>query len=155
MQSLLSLLQDSSLAALLDGSRYISMAVQSLHVLGFTFLLALVVVFNLRVQRIALRSISVADFTRSTGKLYYAGLAAAVVGGVLLFLPRSIAYGGNRALLYKLVLLVIAIVLQYLLRQKALSLGDSEASAPLRITAAATLVLWFVVGAAGRAIGFV
>lgn len=155
MQSFLSLLQDSSLAALLDGSRYISMGVQSLHVLGFTFLLALVVVFNLRVQRIALRSISVADFTRSTAKLYYAGLVAALVGGVLLFLPRSIAYGANWALLYKLGLLVIAIVLQYALQRRALSLGDSEASAPLRITAALTLVLWFVVGAAGRAIGFV
>ncbi len=155
MQAFLSLLQDSSLAALLDESRYISMGVQSLHVLGFTFLLALVVAFNLRVQRVALATVTVARFTRSTNKLYYAGLAAALVGGALLFLPRSIAYGDNWALQYKLGLLAIAMVLQYLLQRKALSLGDAEASAPLRITAAVTLALWFVVGAAGRAIGFV
>lgn len=155
MSGVLEILQHSGLASLLDGSRYVSMGVQALHVLGFIFLLALVVVFNLRIQKIALGSLTVAVFTRAINGLYYGALAVALAGGILLFLPRSIAYGANPALVFKLVLLVVAIVLQYGLHRRALSLAEKEASAPLRIVSALTLVLWFAVGGAGRAIGFI
>lgn len=155
MGGLLAGLQHSGLASLLDSSRYVSMGVQALHVLGFTFLLAVVLAFNLRIQKLALRGVTVAGFSRSINSLYYGSLAAALGGGILLFLPRSIAYGGNRALVFKLALLLVVIVLQYGLQRRAALLAGNEASIPLRVAAALTLLLWFVVGAAGRAIGFV
>lgn len=149
-------LQHSGVSSLIESSRYISMGLQTFHVLGLIFLLAIVIAFNIRLHRIALLTLPVGRFTQSISRSYYLGLLVTLVAGFLLFLPRAIAYGANWAFDYKLVFLAIAVVLQFLLQQRTLALPEgTEASAPLRIVAGLSLMLWFVVGAAGRAIGFV
>jgi hypothetical protein len=154
--SFLNTLQHSGVSSLIESSRYISMGIQTFHVLGFTFLLAIIIAFNIRLQKIALGTQPVGRFTQSISRSYNAGLLVALTAGFLLFLPRAIAYGANWAFDYKLVFLAVAIVLQFLLQRRALALPEgTEASAPLRIVAALSLLLWFTVGAAGRAIGFV
>lgn len=132
------------------------MAIQTFHVLGFTFLLAIVIAFNIRIQKIALAALPVGRFMRSISRSYNLGLLVALVAGFVLFLPRAIAYGANWAFDYKLVFLAVTMALQFLLQRRALALPEgTEASIPLRVGALLSLLLWFVVGAAGRAIGFV
>ncbi len=156
LNSFLEFLQQSSLSGLIAGSRYGAMAIQTVHVLGFTLLLAVVVAFNLRAHNVALRSLSLRRMTASLRRYYAAALTAALLAGFLLGMPRAVAYWGNIAFVYKLALLLPVVVLQFLLQQRALALPEgAEASAPLRLSAALALVLWFAVGAAGRAIGFV
>src|SRR5690606_19649254 len=148
-------LQETSLAQFLDGPRYISMTIQIFHIVGFVALLAIIVALNVRVQKLAFRSLPVASFVKSLVRSYYIALAMALVAGVLLFLPRGAAYGATRPFDLKIVLLLAAIALQFLLRHYSSRHEGHEASALVRAGAALTLVVWFVVGGAGGAIGFV
>lgn len=105
---------------------------------------------------LALRAVPVSLLTRSIRWSYRLGLAAALAGGILLFLPRAVAYASNRALGPKLAILAAAILIQHVLQTRASAVDDGEeASAVFRAAAGASLLLWFTVGAAGRAIGFV
>jgi len=153
--SIIAWLQDTSIAQFLDGSRYISMTIQIFHIVGFLALLAIVVALNVRVQKLAFRSQPVASFVNSLGRSYYLALGTALVAGVMLFLPRGVSYGANGPFDLKIVLLLAAIALQFVLHRRISRQNDHEASGPLRAGAAFTLVVWFAVGGAGRAIGFV
>jgi len=155
LTNIIAWLQDTSIAQFLEGSRYISMTIQIFHIVGFVALLAIVVALNVRVQKLAFRSQPVASFVNSLGRSYHISLVLALVAGVLLFLPRGVAYGANGPFDLKIVLLLAAIALQFALHWHISRQRDHEASALLRAGAAFTLVVWFAVGGAGRAIGFV
>lgn len=107
--------QSSPLATLLDGSRYISMAIQIVHILGFTFLLALALAFNLRVLRLALRELPLAELAATLQRPFLIALGVAVLAGILLFLPRAVAYAGNTPFVWKMGLLIAASLSQLVL----------------------------------------
>jgi len=151
-----SFLQSSSVAILIDGSRYIAMAIQIVHLLALTFLLALVLAFNIRVLRFSLRGLRVDLFARVLLKPYLITLAIAAGAGILLFLPRAEIYGSNVPFVWKMSLLVLAGAGQLVLLRH-LSKLDPGQEAPFLFRAGSllTLLLWISTGVAGRAIGFV
>lgn len=153
--ALLQLLQDSGLSHWLESSRYLTMAVQSLHLLALTLLLAVAAGFALRAQGWLLVSLPLARFTRALRLPYRVALAAAIAAGVLLFLPRAAVYGANNAFVVKVLLLILAVLAQLLLARHVLRHELQQATRPLQVAAAATLLLWFGTGVAGRAVGFV
>lgn len=154
--SLFNNLQQSALAQLLDGSRYIAITVQILHILGFVFLLAIVLALTLRIQRLALLGSPVASFVGSLQRAYQVSLRVSIAAGVLLFIPRAIAYGNNPAMFYKVVFLILAVLVQAFVHRSTRALAVEEEVGPvLRATSWFALLLWFAAGGAGRAIGFV
>src|SRR4051794_16408343 len=108
MNNFLHALQSSSLAVLLDGSRYIAMSVQIVHLIALTFLLALVLAINIRVLRLSLRGLPVDQFARAMTKPFLVTLVVAVTAGFLLFLPRAETYASNWAFAWKMGLLLVA-----------------------------------------------
>jgi hypothetical protein len=149
-------LQDSSIATVVDGSRYILMVVQAFHLLGLTFLLAVALAFNLRVLRLSLSKLPLPDLARALRWPFIATFVIAVGAGILLFLPRAGTYAHNDPFVWKLALLIAAAIAQGLLLRRAFVLAQpQEASTPLRALSALALVLWISTGVAGRAIGFV
>jgi hypothetical protein len=154
--NIFSSLQSSSLAILLDGSRFIAMGVQIVHLIALTFLLALVLAVNIRVLRLSLRSLPVDAFAAALVRPFLITLAVAVIAGILLFLPRAETYAGNVPFLWKMSLLLIAGVGQFLLLRHLAALRDREEPAlPVRSCSLVMLALWLGTGVAGRAIGFV
>jgi len=149
-------LQSSSFATLLDGSRFIAMSVQIVHLLSLTFLLALVLAVNIRVLRFSLKGLPIDAFARSLARPFLITLAVAVIAGILLFLPRAETYSHNVPFIWKMALLVVAGIGQsLLLRNLSLLPARQEATLLLRAGSLAMLVLWLGTGVAGRAIGFV
>lgn len=153
--SLLALLQDNGFSQWLESSRYLTMAIQSVHLLALTLLLALAAGFALRSQGWLLGALSLSNFTRALHRPYLLALGLALGAGLLLFLPRAVVYGANQAFVVKAVLLVLAVSAQLLLTRHVLRKDLQQASRPLQLAAAGTLLLWFGTGVAGRAVGFV
>jgi hypothetical protein len=149
-------LQSSSLAVLLDGSRFIAMGIQIVHLLALTFLLALVVAFNIRVLRLSLLTLQVDSLARALAKPYLITLIVAVVAGFLLFLPRAETYAHSVPFICKMAFLIAGGTGQFLLIRHLSNLLSSREPSPLfRASSLLTLVLWIATGVAGRAIGFV
>jgi hypothetical protein len=153
---LLSLIQNSAVAQFFDAGRYLTMAVQIVHILSFTLLLAVVLALALRVQGWSLNAVPLEQLSRALQRPYRLALGVALTAGILLFLPRALAYGVKDVFILKLLLLALAIGAQSLLQWRTRALSESASAPPLlKGLALVSLLLWFGSAAAGRAIGFV
>ncbi len=127
---------------------------QIVHIAGFLLLLSVVVLANLRLLGVGLRLQTVDRVARATQPLLWAGLGAAVLSGAIIFLSSPVHYYPNSAFWIKLGLLLVAVAVQSTMYRAASGLNGSGSVNP-RLVAVASLVLWFGVGIAGRAIGFI
>lgn len=140
--------------ALREASPVTVVGIQIGHVLGLILLLTALVLANLRLLGWGLRGLPLRQVVQSTRRALWLGLALAIGSGSLLFLSAPVLYAANSAFVPKMLLLFTALIVQASLYRRATA---SEAPAPLlaRSTAVLSLSLWFGVGLAGRAIGFV
>ena len=148
-------IQDSAIAHAVSKSNHlVGAGLQIFHVLGFVLLLASLVLINLRLLGLAFNSYSLLQLSREAGRLIWGGLALAVLSGALMFAASPTLYYYKPIFLYKIALLVLAVVVQVALYNRVVA---KESPQPLlaRGTVAFSLVLWVGVGLAGRAIGFV
>jgi hypothetical protein len=78
----------------------------------------------------------------------------ALVSGTLIFAASPRLYVGNWAFQLKLAVFLVAVLYQLTWFRRVAS-GYSRRPLVVRFSVAATLVLWFGVGFAGRMIGFI
>jgi hypothetical protein len=129
-------------------------ALQIIHVFAFLLLLSSLVLMCLRLLGLVLQRQSIPQVTRGPTRLFWFGLSLAVISGALMFVTGTKHYYYNRAFDAKMLLLLTAVVIQLALFHRV---AASESLHPVfaRVVAAFSLVLWFGVAIAGRAIGFV
>ncbi|MFT3906129.1 MAG: hypothetical protein QM718_07500 [Steroidobacteraceae bacterium] len=145
--------RDSPVGHIINASNHMVGAfTQVVHVLGFVLLLASVVLINLRLVGWAFRAQRVPDVAVDLRRLILIGLAMTVLSGTLMFCASPLLYYRNPAFLVKMVLLLGAVLLQYTLYRRVTG-QDAPAAGLARGAAAASLLLWLGVGAAGRTIG--
>jgi hypothetical protein len=130
------------------------LGIQIGHVLGLILLLTTLVLVNLRLLGGGLRSLPLGQVVQSTRWALWLGLALTIASGSLLFASAPLHYAANAAFVPKMLLLFAALFVQASLYRRVTA---SDAPGPLlaRGTAVLSLSLWFSVGLAGRAIGFV
>jgi hypothetical protein len=146
-------LQSSPVGHLINGSDHlVGAAVQVVHIGGIVALLTAVLLVALRLLGLGLKQQSLAEVEKLARPFLWGGLAATVVSGTLFFISTAVIYATKEALQIKIVLLVLALLLQFGLIKRLVAHPASKALSTG--AAVASLVLWFSVGLAGRAIGF-
>jgi cytochrome bd-type quinol oxidase subunit 2 len=153
--TLLNLIQGSALSHAIGKANHLLIAgFQVLHVMGFVLLLAALVLISLRLLGFVLTQQAVPEVARQALRILWSGLALAVGSGLLMFIGSPRHYFYNPAFDVKMVLLVMATLVQALLFRKV---ANSDHPSPwlARTSVALSLSLWFAVSMAGRAIGFV
>jgi hypothetical protein len=78
-----------------------------------------------------------------------------IVSGILLFLSEALKCYDNQAFPWKMWLLLAGILLYPLFQRRMTRSGALESSAQMKIVAVLSLVFWYGVALAGRAIAFV
>lgn len=151
--SIFETLQDSPVAHLINNSNHlVGAAFQIVHIVGIVLLLTSVLLVALRLLGLGLREQSLAEVEKMARPFFWWGLGATVLSGSLFFVSTATIYATKSALQIKLVLLVLAILLQFgVVRRLVAHPGNKALAAG---SAVASLTLWFGVGLAGRAIGF-
>ncbi len=148
-------IQHTALSHAVSESNHLVIAgLQVLHVFGFLLLLASLTLMSLRLLGLVLTEHTVPRVVREPARLMRAGLTLAVTSGVLIFLSGPEHYYDNGAFDVKMLLLLAALTVQATLYRRV---AAAEHASPIlaRATATVSLLLWFGVGIAGRAIGFV
>jgi cytochrome bd-type quinol oxidase subunit 2 len=154
-ETFLNAIQGTALSHLISRSNHLLIAgFQVFHVMGFVLLLAALVLISLRLLGLILTQQTVPEIARQSLRLLWSGLALAVGSGLLMFIGSPRHYFYNPAFEVKMVMLVIATLVQALLVRRV---ANSDHPAPwlARTSVALSLSLWFAVSMAGRAIGFV
>lgn len=127
---------------------------QLFHIIGFLLILTSILVVNLRLLGAGLKSQSVSRLVKATNPLVVYGLGLLVFSGLFIILPSANIYYPNPAFWIKLILLALALLIQFTLYRKVTAI-ESPSPVLASATAVISLVLWFSVAYAGRAIGFV
>jgi uncharacterized protein DUF6644 len=152
---ILNSMQGTALSHAISKSNHLLIAgFQVFHVMGFVLLLAALVLISLRLLGLILQQQTMSQVASQSLRLLWSGLALAVASGALMFIGSPKHYFYNPAFDIKMLLLVVAVLVQaVLLRWVAHS--DNPSPWLTRTTVAVSLAAWFAVSMAGRAIGFV
>ena len=153
-------LEQTSVGTAIRQSLWLFPAIETVHLLGMAALVSTVTVLDLRLLGWAARQQPVSRVAARTIPWAWAGFAAQVVTGALLFSSEAVKIWGNPAFRLKMLLLLLAGV-QALIFQMSMSRRlpdwDERASLPpiTKIMGLASLLLWAGIVTAGRFIGFV
>jgi uncharacterized membrane protein (UPF0136 family) len=136
-------------------SRFGMPAVQSVHLVGLTLLLATVFLLDIRLADFGLREWPLPRVEKQLRRWTIAGLVAVVLSGALIFVATPAKYLASNPFRVKMAMLALAIVVQFVFIRRLATREDQPNRAVNVVVAAVSLTLWFGVGWAGRAIAFV
>ena len=146
---------DSKLLDVVRNSHDAIPIIQAFHLFGITLLLGSMVILNFRMLGIGLGQIRLAVVAKQVWSWGTAGLLLAIATGFLVFVVDPARYAANYSFRSKMSLLVIAILFQYTIYRRVVR-AEAGAVEPRRLLVVPilSLLLWFGVGWAGRAIAF-
>lgn len=124
------------------------------HVAGLILVLGSILLVNLRLLGASLNRQSPSTLARATNPLIGWGLAFLALSGLFLFLPSAGFYYVNPAFWFKFYLLGLALLVQFTLYRFVTRKQEPHRLLAI-VTALVSLTLWFGVGFAGRAVGFI
>lgn len=126
-----------------------------MHLIGLTLLLGSTVVLSIRLSGLGLRKQHIAQLSRDLAFVRTAGLVLMLVSGALIFTGGAVSYFAGQWFRRKMELLLVALIFNFTIFRKVTRAEEGFYSPALnRIVAFLSLLLWFGVGASGRAIAF-
>ena len=137
------------------GSSWVFAFIEVFHLMGITLLLGAVLVVNLRLLGFGLTGTPAAQVAEDAMPWMLVGLFVAMGSGFCLFVSEALKCYNNPPFFVKMMMLLLALVFTFTAHRR-LTRGDQASSSRLWRTLGAclSLVLWFGVGLAGRAIAF-
>lgn len=155
LDQLWALSYNSKAIDVLRNSKYAIPLIQSVHLLGITMILGSLVILCLRLLGLGLRGFSMQTLVAQLWRWGMWGIGIAITSGFFVFLPDPTRYAANTAFRVKMLLLITAILYQSLIFRRVVHAPSAETpSRGNTLAACVALTLWFLVGWAGRAIGF-
>ena len=110
-----------------------------------------VLLVDLRILNLGLRGRSVGELAREARPFANLGLVILLISGLALFSSEAVKCYPFRV---KMAALAAALVFTYTVHNRAALAADDRASSGRTMIALASLLLWFIVAASGRWIGF-
>ena len=148
-------LQNSEMAISIGQSNHLyGVLAQIFHIAGLIFILAPLLIVNLRLLGAGLTHQPVAQLVKATNPLIWTGFVFITLSGLFMFSPSAALYYPNPAFWLKFQLLGLALIVQFTL-YRIVTRTETPNRALAILTALASLTLWFGVAIAGRAIGYV
>lgn len=127
--------------------------VQSVHFIGFAFLIGTIAIVDLRLLGLALRNQKAGELAADFEPFKWMGLAAVLVTGFIMFSSSANAYHYNPSFRFKMTCLTLALLFHFTGRRYVLRSGSAAFSA--KLAGAISLLLWTAVVMGGRMIAFV
>ena len=153
MDALLTALEGMGVAQALRGARWGYAAVNAAHILGIALLIGAIVPLNLRFLGLW-RSTPHQALIRVLVPVAAAGLALAILAGLLLFSVRAREYAGIGFLQAKLALIAVGLLSALALHHAHGTLLETASDRRLAGHAAVSLLCWIGALACGRLIAF-
>lgn len=144
----------SALGNLIRQSLWLFPVIESIHLLALCVMGGSTLVVDLRLLGAGLRHQPIARLARDARPWFLGALTVMVLTGVALFTSEAIKCYYNTSFWVKMTTLPIALLFTFTIRQRTAFRGGMDVNAKTRLVALASIVLWFVVAAAGRWIGF-
>lgn len=146
----------SWLGATIRASTFAFALIECFHLLGMVCLLGSVVVVDLRLLGLGMRRQPVARLASALQPVTLTGMATMIISGVMLFSSEALKCYDNAAFPWKMLFLLLGLITWFTIHRRVTRLDDDRIG-PVRgkLVGGLSLILWFGVALAGRAIAFV
>lgn len=141
-------------SVVIRNSRILFPIVESIHLLALTVLFGTIIVLDIRLMGTGLRRQSLRTVSRAMAPLTFWSLLIMLSSGFLLFLSEALKCYENPPFFFKMGMLFLAIVFQWTVVRHLVKKGGTAGRPASVMAGVLSLILWFSVGAGGRAIGF-
>ena len=135
-------------------SNWLFPVIEAVHLLALAVLGGAVLVVDLRLMGLGLRSRGASELWRAARPWTVAAITAMVVTGVLLFMSEPIKLYYSDSFWVKITTLPIAIAFAFTVRARVTAQAVRHTARRQLLVGALSIALWVVVAAAGRWIGF-
>ena len=146
------LLEDSYIGDYVRSSLWLFPVIQSFHLIGLGILGGAVVVGDLRLMGILMRTESARYVIRVTRPWFNFGLFILIITGIPLFLSEAVKCYYSRAFWIKISCLLLGTLFVYFIRNPIVLSKDENFM--IKILGFISFSLWVVTAASGRWIGF-
>ena len=145
--------EQTALGSMIRGSSWLFPAIESLHLLALALIGGCVILINLRLLGLGLPRQPVAQLARDIQPWLIGGLVVMVTSGILLFTAEAVKCYYSPAFWTKMTFLVLSLVFTFTIWRRIATAPEVK---PFwnKLVAVISVLLWSVVGAAGRWIGF-
>lgn len=156
LQHLFTTLAQSPLGHYMQTSRWAFAVIEMVHLIALAALGGSVLVLDLRLLGVTLKGESAAAISQDLGRILLVSLTAMILSGIGLLSEEALKCYFSPAFRWKMALLAAAVLFYFTLHRRAVQRASYESiSLGQRTTAVVSLLLWFGVGVAGRAIGLI
>ena len=145
-------LDHSFVSIAIRDSTWVFALLEVVHLFGLTLLLGTITVVNLRVLGWGLKKQTLAEVARDMRPWVLSGLIVSVLSGGLLFASEALKCYASDPFFIKMGLLAAALITSIAFHLRLTKAQPAPAGA--KVMAVLSLVFWFGVGLAGRAIAF-
>ena len=146
------LLEDSYIGEYVRSSLWLFPVIQSFHLIGLGILGGAVVIGDLRLMGILMRTESTRYVIRVTRPWFNFGLLILIITGIPLFLSEAVKCYYSRAFWIKISCLLLGTLFVYFIRNPIVLSRDENFM--IKILGFISFSLWVVTAASGRWIGF-
>ncbi len=144
--------EDSFIGQYIRGSTWLFPVIESFHLLGLAVLGGSVVIGDFRLMGFILKTESTSYVVKQTRTWFKLGFCLLVLTGVPLFLSEAVKCYYSRAFWIKMICLTIGIAFTFFIRNPlVLKIEEGKLISLLGLS---SFLLWTVVAASGRWIGF-
>lgn len=128
-------------------------AIEAVHLLGLAMLGGAILVVDLRLLGFGLSSQPVASVARSANVWLKVAIGVLLATGIPLFLSEAVKCFYNTSFWVKMGALAIGLIFTFTIRNRVAASGTASPMV-YRLVGAFSIIVWLVVAAAGRWIGF-
>ncbi len=128
--------------------------IEAVHLLGLCVLGGAVLIVDLRMLGLGLRSYGIEQTVRDARPWFAGALIVMLLTGWALFTSEAIKCYYNTSFWVKMTTLPFAIVVTLLIRDRIALRAGTNVDATTKVVGMASIMLWLTVAAAGRWIGF-
>jgi hypothetical protein len=131
-------------------------AIETVHILAMAVMFGGLLVLNLRMLGLGMVRQPLPLLAGTLMPFINWGVIIMIISGYMMFASEAMKSFANDGFKFKMISLAVVLIFQYTIYRATLKKDDAVRSKPVGwACAVASFVLWFCVGAGGRAIGFV
>lgn len=147
-------LEDTAVGEAVAQSIWAFPVIEAVHLLGLCLLGGSILVVDLRMLGLGMRRPRISELAGYARPFLIGSIVLLVATGIPLFLSEAVKCYYNTSFWVKMTTLPVALAFTFTVRRRTVLDEALETSARSRIVGSVSILLWFVVAAAGRWIGF-
>jgi hypothetical protein len=147
--------EHSAVGEWIRASTYAFAVIECFHLLGMVCLLGSLITVDMRLLGFGLTRQPAAKVAAALAPVTWIGLGTMVVTGLMLFSSEALKCYDNEAFPWKMLCFFSGLFIYLTIHRRVTRLEDAKIGVGAKTVAAVSLLLWFGVAVAGRAIAFV